>query len=197
MEDKAATVQVLDKFSTFGAELSLNFLSPMCRNDIVPRFGEAVRLNYKTTLTSDPAEYFSVVSTTYIPFFFRNQSLQLNLSYSSNSPQKYYFPSEISFTKGIYGLYPAEFWGFSLSLHTPLWYPDVRWGRFMYCKRVSLAPFFEVGLFDGNSEHSFGTDMSFNVHLLRITVPLEIGFRVGYLPEFGKLFFNFLFNLEL
>ena len=60
-----------------------------------------------------------------------------------------------------------------------------------------MAPFFEVGSFDGNIQHSLGTDMSFNVHLLRITVPLEIGFRAGYLPEFGKLFFNFLFNLEL
>ena len=197
VEDKSSNLQILDRFSTFGAALSLNFLSAMCLNDIAPRFGEVVRLNYKTTLTSDPADYFSALSTTYLPFFFRNQSLQLNLSYSCNSPQKYYFPSEISFTKGIYGLYPEEFYGFSLSLHTPICYPDVQWGRFMYCKRVSMAPFFEVGSFDGNIQHSFGTDMSFNVHLLRITVPLEIGFRAGYLPEFGKLFFNFLFNLEL
>ncbi len=189
--------QVIDLFGTVGGGLSLNMVSAQAQNDLTPRLGEVLRLNYKSGLTKNPVEIFSLTSTSYFPFFFKNQSLQLTLSYQKNSPEIYYFPNEVSFTKGIYDVYPKEFYGFSLIMHTPILYPDFRIGAILYCKRISASPFFEAGSYDGDWKTSFGSDINFKLNLLRITTAVNLGVRLGYLPESRKGFFNFLFGIDI
>lgn len=188
---------ILDLFNTFGLGFRLSMLSAQAVNDIVPSWGEVLRLNYKTTLTSNPAEYFSFSSTTYLPFLFKNQSLQLVVSYQKNAPEIYYFPNEISFIKGVYNQYPAKYGGVSLTLFAPLCYPDLRLGAILYCKRIYIAPFVERGSFDGEIKHSAGSDISLNMHILRIQTPVELGFRIGCLPETKEVFLKLLFSLEI
>lgn len=189
--------RILDLFNTFGLGFRLSMLSAQAYNDIVPSWGEVIKLNYKTTLTSNPAEYFSFSSTTYVPFIFKNQSLQFTFNYQKNAPETYYFPNEIAFTKGVYNQYPAEYHGISLTLHTPICYPDLRLGAILYCKRITAAPFYEQGFFDKEKRRSIGSDISLNMHLFRIQTAVEMGFRLGYLPETKETFFNILFSLDL
>lgn len=189
--------RILDLFNTFGLGFRLSMLSAQAYNDIVPSWGEILKLNYKTTLTSNPAEYLSFSSTTYIPFIFKNQSIQFTFNYQKNAPEIYYFPNEIAFTKGVYNQYPAEYRGISVALYTPLCYPDLRIGAILYCKRITAAPFYEQGSFDKTIKRSIGSDISLNLHLLRIQTAVEMGFRFGYLPESKETFFNLLFSLDL
>lgn len=190
-------IKILDIFNTMGIGLNVSSLSATAYNDLAPRFGFNAMIAYKSTLTENPAEYFAAKVTTYLPAFTKNQSFELALTYQTNSPNKYYFPTEISFTKGIHNLSPKEFYGFGITFHTPLSYPDWKLGSILYVKRVIARPFYEVGWFDKTAFQSFGSDISFNLHLLRIHTPLETGFRIGYLTERNTLFFNLLFSLDL
>ncbi len=189
--------QVVDLFGTFGAGFNLSALTAQAQNDLTPRLGEVIRLNYKYGFAEPSPYIFSLVSSTYLPFFGKNQSLQLTLSYQKNTPEIYYFPNEVEFTKGVYFEFPKEYGGVSLMLHTPIAYPDWRLGAVVYCKRISASPFFEAGRFDGDWQMSFGSDINFNLHLLRITTPLNLGVRLGYLPQAKSGFFNFLFGIDL
>lgn len=190
-------LEILELFSTMGAGVTLSMVSASAANDIVPQYGLIVKLNYKSTLTSSPARFGSLNATTYIPMFLRNQALQCSFKYQRNSPDRYYFPNEVSFTRGVYNEYPASYYGLFFGLHTPLGYPDLRLGPVIYCKRISAAPFYEIGAFDGEIRSCFGSDVNFKVHLLRIETPVDLGFRLGWLTEDKKFFFNFLFSIDV
>ncbi|MEE0983085.1 MAG: hypothetical protein U0L38_03455, partial [Bacteroidales bacterium] len=189
--------QAFDLFGSVGVGLNLNMLSAQAENDLVPRIGEMFEVHYKRTLTKDVADYFAIASTSYIPFFGKNRSLELTLAYQQNSPDKYYFSEEIDLTKGVYDIFPKRFAGASLALHTPICYPNFKIGAFVYCKRIAVAPFYEIGSFDGKMLQSIGSDINFNIHVLRIMKGIELGVRLGYLPESKQMFSNFLFSINL
>ena len=189
--------QTFGLFGSVGVGLNLNMLSAQAENDLVPRIGEMFEVHYKRTLTKDVADYFAIASTSYIPFFGKNRSLELTLAYQKNSPDKYYFSEEIDLTKGVYDIFPKRFAGASLALHTPICYPNFKLGAFVYCKRIAVAPFYEIGSFDGKLLQSIGSDINFNIHVLRIMKGIELGVRLGYLPESKQMFHNFLFSINL
>jgi hypothetical protein len=189
--------QITGVFNTVGLGLNLQMLSPLATNDLVPRRGQELKLEYKTTLTENPAEYFAFKAVFNIPAFVKTQTLQLGFAYQKNSPERYYFSNGIEFTKGVYNIYPSRFSGMSLVFHTPICYPEVNLGPIIYCKRISASPFFEVGSFDKEIKYSIGSDISFNIHFLRIIAPIELGFRLGYLTKERQMFRNLLFSIEL
>lgn len=94
-------------------------------------------------------------------------------------------------------MFPKKFYGLLASYHLPLFYPDSGVPGYLYITRVATRPFYNIGSYDKNIYSSFGTDLEARVHILGMTVPIDTGFRIGYIPEKEDWFASFIFNIDL
>ncbi|MFA6201228.1 MAG: hypothetical protein WC679_12570 [Bacteroidales bacterium] len=190
-------VDALTLFNTSGFGLSWGVIQSMASNDIVPRWGQTLNLNFQRSITSDNAHIIAINATTYIPGFARNNSFQIDLNFQKNSPTVYYFPNEVAFTRGVVGKFPTYFYGGKINYNLPLSYPDLAIGWFVYIKRLTARGFFDFGVFDNEYINSFGTDIQMDFHFLRLEQAFNIGIRLGYVPQEKNFFANLLFNINI
>lgn len=169
----------------------------MADNDLYPRTGHISSIRYTHTLTNPFADIFSLSSQIFMPGIARNHSLILTGSFQKNTPDVYYFQNEVSFVRGVYNIYPKYYWGFLIQYAFPLLYPDDGINGLLYLKRISAKPFYNFGYYDRAFYQSYGTDIEAKIHLFRITIPMNIGFRIGYSTTIDNTFANFIFSIDL
>ena len=91
----------------------------------------------------------------------------------------------------------------------PLMYPDWNFWGLLYVRRIKASLFADYTRLKGNFYHggeitgtftedisSLGTEITFDVNMLRFYAPTDIGFRASYLPEMKNVYFNFLFSID-
>ncbi len=184
-------------FNSVGYSMSISNYSVQADNDIYPRWGHILKGKYIKTLTSDNAYILAASTQVFFPGLMQNHSFSIIGSLQFNTPDIYYFPNEINFVRGVYSIYPKKYYGLLALYSLPLWYPDGGVKKFVYVKRISLTPFYNIGMYDKKFFRSFGTDISFRTHIFRITVPLELGARIGYQRETKDFFASLLFNINV
>lgn len=94
-------------------------------------------------------------------------------------------------------MYPKEYYGLLAMYALPLIYPDNGIKHILYIKRVTTTPFYNIGMYDKKIFRSFGADIMMKANLFRITLPLDLGVRVGYQRETEELFASFLFSINM
>lgn len=134
--------------------------------NIYPRFGQSVIIQYRTGSTSHQAllnSYF------YFPGFNKTHSLVINLAYQfRDTANKYYFDNNFPFSRGYSAVnYPHMFKaGFNYHFH--LFYPDWGFGNMVYFLRVRGNIFYDymqaTSLRTGNhyNFNSVGTEIFFD-----------------------------------
>jgi hypothetical protein len=190
--------QMDNLYNIVGYNLSFIHGHAYATNDLTPRRGFNINFAQSTTLDQNPSYNTSLTSKLYLPFFFKNSSTELNFSLQTNknTPNGYEFANQIDFIKGVKNQFPTQYLGGGLQVHLPLFYPDWICGGVLYVKRVSVHPFYEVGSFDNSIHQSFGNDFTFNICVLGIKLPVEVGVRVGYENLNNKPFYQFLLSLK-
>ncbi|MBO7277606.1 MAG: hypothetical protein J6U84_06550 [Bacteroidales bacterium] len=190
--------QMNNLYNIVGYNLSFIHGHAYATNDLTPRRGFNINFSQSTTLDQNPSYNSSLTSKLYLPFFFKNSSTELNFSLQTNknTPNGYEFANQIDFIKGVKNQFPTQYLGGGLQAHLPLFYPDWICGGVLYVKRVSVHPFYEVGSFDNSIHQSFGNDFTFNICILGIKLPVEVGVRVGYENLNNKPFYQFLLSLK-
>ncbi|MCF0209766.1 MAG: hypothetical protein HUK18_00330 [Bacteroidales bacterium] len=183
-------------FNSIGYQIANSHLSAKAQNDINPRLGVATNIKYLHTLTSEHAYILSAYAKVFLPGLARNHSLSISASLQYTTPDLYYFPSEIPLLRGLYNIYPESYNSLLLCYAFPFAYPDGGIKSVLYFKRLYATPFFNIASADKNIYHSFGSDVQTDVHVLKISVPINLGIRLGYLPEQNSFFSNFLFNIN-
>lgn len=184
-------------YNSLGYQATFTHHTAMAQNDMFPRWGFIADFKWLNTLTSDDAHIFASTAKVFFPGFARNHSFVLTASTQFNTPEVYYFPNEINFVRGVYDMFPKKFYGLLASYHLPLFYPDSGVPGYLYITRVATRPFYNIGSYDKNIYSSFGTDLEARIHILGMTVPIDTGFRIGYIPEKEDWFASFIFNIDL
>ena len=184
-------------FNTMGYSAQFSNYSAQADNDLYPRWGHITKIKYLRTLTSDNSYILAGSTQIFFPGAGTNHSLFVLPSFQFNTPETYYFSNEINFVRGVYDRYPKKYYGLLLCYSMPLIYPDGGIKGMLYIKRVIARPFYNIGSYDGVIFRSIGTDVMAKLHLLNITVPLDLGFRIGYQRESEKYFASFLFSLDV
>ncbi|MBP1630638.1 MAG: hypothetical protein H6Q15_1531 [Bacteroidetes bacterium] len=189
--------QALTLFHTSGLGFYWSINKSMANNDINPKWGQMIMINAQRALTSDNGHIGSVYSKTFTPGIMRNHSIEIDLTLQKNTPSIYYFPNEVPFPRGVYGEYPTIYYGAKFNYHLPIAYPDFAFGALVYIKRITGCGFYDFGMFDNKFLSSIGIDLQTDFHIIRIEQPLNIGFRIGYLPQIKDSFLNILFSINI
>ncbi len=187
----------LNVFNAIGYYANISNYAATASNDLYPRSGHITTIKYTHTLTSPVSDIVSWQSQIFAPGFGRNHSLVLVGSFQKNTPDVYYFPNQVSFVRGVYNLYPKYFAGLLSFYALPLIYPDSGINGVWYIKRIIARPFYHFGYYDKDFHCSYGGDIETKSHLFRITIPVNIGFRIGYSPTADNTFASLLFSLDI
>jgi Tol biopolymer transport system component len=173
----------------------------LAHNDIFPKFGWQLWLNYVGHPKISMGELFIAKANVYLPGLFRNHGLRVSASFQDQfiSSYEYYFPEQyVDIARG-YPFYSLERTGMGAeSLYTfkgdysfPIVYPDIKIGSLMYVSRIRGNLFYDVTInnvdyYDARSNHykgvlnqpSYGFDLMLDTHFLRIKyAPVTLMFR--------------------
>lgn len=172
--------------------------------DIYPRWGQALRLNYRNTPfgTNNLGDVFSAVSHLYFPGLALHHGFRFDGYWQHrNFGSKYYFANQISFPRGYLSVNQETVKYLALNYKFPFAYPDFSLGPLVYVKRLKANLFYDRGV---GSTHgidqkleSTGVELTSDMHFLRFVFPMELGVRLGYLPQSRQYFSDLLFSVNL
>ena len=114
--------------------------------------------------------------------------------------KNYLMSSLIGFPRGYESRYSRWAAGVMAEYAMPLFTGDLSLTSLLYIKRVQLIPFVSFtrngAELESETLFSAGSDIIFDVNLIGVSYPLEIGVRAGYTGE-KRSFFEFLFKTPL
>ncbi len=195
---RSITESASGNFSTLSYSGSLYSFRKQATQDINPRLGYFIYGIYQHTPQNKNifGSQISAIASVYIPGFFKHHSINVKAGYEQQRSDKdfnknnyYWFSSPQSFPRGhIYYAF-NKLSSVSINYSLPLWHPDINIGPFVYFKRIRANMFFDYVSINhlGNDKtegfSSVGLEMFFQVNLLRLGEPVELGGRVSYLPD--------------
>jgi len=181
-------------FSTLSYSGSLFAFRHQATQGINPKFGYFIFGTYQHTPfnTNIYGSQFSAIASVYLPGFFRHHSLNIKAGFEKQrkfdgSSSYYWFRSPQSFPRGYtYNVFD-KFTSLNANYTFPIWYPDFNIGAVLYFKRLRANIFADyANLSFGNTQANYlssGLELYLQMHVFRLSVPIEIGGRVSYLQD--------------
>ncbi len=173
--------------------------------DILPRWGQAVSMQYYQTFTGSDLNggLFSFWGRLYFPGLFRHHSINGHWAYQKYLVDRtfndYLFRNSIPLVRGQGVSRFGEFYSMAINYALPIWYPDIAMGPILNIQRLRANFFFDYG-FGSNSLYggatrtytSLGTEIKFDINIFRFLPQLDVGFRysIGLQPSTTR--FEFL-----
>ncbi len=153
--------------------------------DIMPVWGQTFQLSFRhTPLAGDyHGQALTVNTSGYFPGFMKRHGLRVGCAYERQMKENYRFSSEFLFPRGYQYQAHETFFKLSLDYAFPLFYPDQNIWALLYFQRLKSTLFFDYG--EGHDVaiklyRSIGTELTTDVNILSLPVPLEIGGRWSY-----------------
>ena len=190
---------------TNAASLAFSRTLKTSYRDFLYRWGQALNLEYYNTFESDyQGQQLAVRAAFYFPGLAKHHYLygRANYQESFNSYQfnTYTFANHIFRPRGYAYPRDSEFYALSANYALPLWYPDIHAGPLLNIQRVKANFFLDYGkgsgsvyyyrvdrstqrvtvyASDANAAYlSYGTEITFDVNVLRFLPQLDLGFRI-------------------
>lgn len=180
--------------------------------DVFPNFGMVADIIYKHTPigSTDLGSLFLGQSIIYLPGLFSNHGIKLYSGIQDkNLSSDYSFSESIRYPRGYGRINTTRTYSFSSDYKLPLFYPEWSVGNLVYLQRVKASLFVDFAILNGNSYDngvisgtyhkeisSFGIELTGDMNFLRFYAPIELGTRAAYLPEFKRVYFDFLFSID-
>jgi hypothetical protein len=196
-----------DKFSNYQyLNFGVNFYSVMgmSHRDLFPRFGAGA--SFQIASVPFAGENFgSIIYSSlygYLPGIGANHGVKLSVAAQKQfyENKNYLMSSLIGFPRGYSSRYSRWAAGVMAEYAMPLFTGDLSLTSLLYIKRVQMIPFISFtrngSERDAETLYSAGSDIIFDVNLIGISYPLEVGVRAGYTGE-KRSFFEFLFKTPL
>jgi hypothetical protein len=184
-------------------------LKRMAPRQIYPALGQTFYFVYSRGV-GDQRIYGNMSSaegTTYLPGLLRNHSLIFRYGIEKQNPDLYFMPFvRIDFPRGYHEYVSELFASLKVNYSFPVVYPDLALGPLIYVKRIRANLFYDTSygrnirsITNGYSGdyNSFGTDLLFDFHALRILFPASAGIRMGYKSKENKTFTELLFSVNM
>ena len=132
------------------------------------------------------------------------------MGYQEKKAVTYSYSNMVQLARGYIGIEGNKLQSYQFNYEMPLLYPDISISSLVYLKRVKTKLFYDltisdIALFDKNgvitssTPHykSYGIDLRFDMHILRILTPFDLGIRYAYLEMYKSNYFQFLFNISI
>jgi hypothetical protein len=171
--------------------------------DMYPRWGQTLDLRLQTSPFAGDTlgAMFSVVSRLYFPGLMRHHSFNLYAGYQKRDDSSPLYEDMVRFPRGRSQLYASEVGSFSANYKFPLAYPDFSIWSLVYLKRIKANLFYDyaLGTHYGTPAdwQSTGVELFFDMHLLRLPAPVELGYRLIWRPQVSDWQSEFLFSVSL
>lgn len=177
-------------YSYLNSFLSFSNQVQKAKQQIFPRFAQAVSLSFKTALTKIEGQQFSVHGNFYFPGILKTHSLVLGGGFLwKDSSRQVNFSSNFPFSRGYQAANLFRMNEFSINYHLPLVYPDAGFASIIYFSRVRANLFYDQThvkdfkisnrVFNQNFR-SAGTEITFDTKWWN-QAEISFGFRYSYL----------------
>ncbi|HEY8782551.1 MAG TPA: hypothetical protein VIM16_13085 [Mucilaginibacter sp.] len=162
------------------------------RQNIFPRLGQAILLNYKSAISGINADQFLANGSFYFPGFMINHNLVINLAHQQKNKNSVIgFSNDFPFSRGytaenLYNMNKA-----GINYHFPIAYPDAGIANAFYLLRIrgnafydytSAADFYSDGRQFKETFRSAGAEVYFDSKLFNQGA-VSFGFRYSYLID--------------
>ena len=193
-----------DRFNTMSYRFFFYAQQKMSYRDLQPRWGQSLDVNFRHTLfdsTLTSNAIFSVATLWYLPGLMRHHGIALYGGYQERWESMYRFSNQIPVARGYSGIFAGRMSTLSATYVFPIFNPDWRIGPVLYLKRLKGAIFYDhTFVMDTDPFENYNTvglDLSFDLHILSILAPLEMGLRSMYFPESRTFGFAFIWDINL
>ncbi len=158
---------------------------------------------------SKAGRIWSGIGQFYFPGFAKHHSLSVYAGFQHRSKLNTIFGNSVKSPRGISNLVGLDCSTMSLDYRMPIAYPDWSVGKLAYIKRVKMNTFVDYGIEKGevgiaenliqfdNRITSVGLEFTADMHVLRLPIPLNLGFRLGYEDKTNAIFGNLLLSYSL
>ncbi|MDR1672091.1 MAG: hypothetical protein LBS09_01300 [Bacteroidales bacterium] len=178
--------------------------------DLAPAWGVTLQGAFKHAPANENlfSSMYYVYGRTYLPGLARHHSLQLSVGVQRQHAGEYLFGSMLAFPRG-YATGRTEQLNIALAEYAfPFLYPDKNLAFLVYLKRLSANLFCHAAenryrivwqqsyVWQSDRMLSVGADLLADVHLLRITYPVNMGLRAVYIPERKEFQSSLLFQVS-
>jgi len=191
-------------YKTINYRLYASNLKKRVEQDMNPRWGQMIDLSYFTTpfKNDSPGNLFSAETRLYFPGIWNHHSFNMYGGYQKrHENQVYYHGTVVNYPRGFILPLFDEMSSFSANYKFPVFYPDFSLTSLAYLKRVKANLFYDfaTGNHAGYSKNyqSAGMELFVDMHVLRFLAPIELGYRLIYLPDYGDFNSEFLFSINL
>ena len=173
----------------------------------IPRFGQAVRLNYAHSIDSLSINQFTALSDFSFPGLANNHTFILQIDYVREPlANDIRLGNSFQYSRGHVAQETDQAVRMGLNYHLPLLYPDMGLGGLFFIKRLRMKPFFDLtALFLGNDidryQSSIGSEFLFDINVFNVE-SVTFGVRWSHLlndnlqPGVNKDVFEFFIPLE-
>ncbi|MDR1594895.1 MAG: hypothetical protein LBS43_10515 [Prevotellaceae bacterium] len=160
----------------------------LAHNDIFPKFGWQMWLNYIGNPTNDMSELLVGKANLYLPGILRSHRLRISASAQrqliSDNTRYHFFDQYVDIARGQnYSNYIDEKQIYTVKgdYSFPIVYPDLKVGSLMYLSRIRGNIFYDVTI----KQPSYGFDLTLDMFLLRIRYsPVTLMFRTVKIPGY-------------
>lgn len=174
-----------------GGDLTYNTFSQMAYRDLNPEWGFMLRghLESGRDVSGEDlrGEIKSVDSRFFLPGLWYHHSFYHQLAYERQRDDTYQYSSFIFYPRGTKSTFLQEFRKYSANYTLPLFYPDWHWSRYFFVKRIFANLFYDElnGHYRSFEYHaaSYGWEMNFETHLVRLLLPITWGVRGSYVLD--------------
>ena len=194
---------VASNFGAIESSITLSNIRRRALQNVAPRFGQYLQVNYFKSANSQTAEKISLNSIFYFPGFFKNHSLNIVANWQKElMGNSYQYSDTFSYARGYTPYYNDAVQKLSINYELPVLYPDFGLWGLTYFKRIRLNLFYDASRlesynydFSGSlqnfflnigpisiDQNSYGAELIFDNIYLNIA-PISVGLRFSYLTD--------------
>jgi hypothetical protein len=205
MDEDASVSFKRNNYKTISYRLYAYNLLKRVEQDMNPRWGQMIDLNLYTApfIKNDTlGSMFSAETRLYFPGIWKYHSFNMYGGYQKRSPdQLYYYSTQVNYPRGYILPVMDELSSFSANYKLPIFYPDFSLTSLAYLKRLKANLFYDYARGDHRGSfvnyQSAGMELFVDMHVLRFLAPIELGYRLIYLPEENEFKSEFLFSINV
>ncbi|MGB2129265.1 MAG: hypothetical protein ACPHXR_07275 [Flavicella sp.] len=213
-------------FKTLSTQITASNLRRTAIQNIYPRFGQFMTLEFAKSLKKNTAEKIDISSVFYFPGLVKNHSLNSQISWHKELLENpYQFPDTFQYARGYNRFYSNENITIATNYEFPIAYPDFGFFGICYFKRIRGRLFADKGIIKSYtieipSEIDLETTADFDIEtfvkpktfqqnsvggsllidlIFCNKIPLTLGLRNSYLIDAtaDKNVFQLFFNIAL
>jgi len=171
--------------------------------DMYPRWGQVLNGAFRHSPfgDNDLGNIGSLTARLYFPGLLEHHGLKLDVNWQKRNSGTYDYSNQVNLPRGYYLINEESLKCYALNYKFPFAYPDFALGPFVYFKRLKANLFYDGGIGTTHGVNtkmqSTGIELTSDLHFLRFVFPVDIGFRLGYLPDEKQYFTDILFSVNL